>query len=118
MKNKQINIKNRLKNLNEVVEEIISLRDETNSCLFMNSLLNALENQQITKEEMNQCILEMLIAGTDTSSVTMFYFLLALSDRNQLEENLLKENSYSILTNDLKESMRFKPVGPVIMRCA
>jgi cytochrome P450 len=50
----------------------------------------------------------------------MFYFLLALSDRKQLEEDLLKElkeNSYTILTNGLKESMRFKPVGPVIMGC-
>ena len=110
-----------IEKLNNVVEELISQRDKNSNCLFINSLLNALDNQQITKEEMNQCILEMLIAGTDTSSVTMFYFLLALSDRKELEENLLKElkqNSYSILTNGLKESMRFKPVGPVIMRCA
>jgi len=110
-----------IEKLNKIVEELISLREKSNNCLFINSLLNSLENQQITKEEMNQCILEMLIAGTDTSSVTMFYFLLALSDRKQLEENLLKElkqNCYSILTNGLKESMRFKPVGPVIMRCA
>jgi aromatase len=110
-----------IEKLNGVVEELINLREKTNNCLFINSLLNSLENKQITKEEMNQCILEMLIAGTDTSSVTMFYFLLAISDRKQLEEDLLKElkdNSYSILTNGLKESMRFKPVGPVIMRCA
>ncbi|CAF0927647.1 unnamed protein product [Rotaria sordida] len=110
-----------IKQLNDVVNEILSKRDMNNNCLFINSLLNALNNQQITKEEMNQCILEMLIAGTDTSSVTMFYFLLALSDRNELEEKLLKElkdNSYQTLTNGLKESMRFKPVGPVIMRCA
>ena len=71
---------------------------------------------------MNQCILEMLIAGTDTSSVTMFYFLLALSDRTQLEEEFIKRIKtkflFKFLTNGLKESMRFKPVGPVIMRCA
>jgi cytochrome P450 len=51
----------------------------------------------------------------------MFDFLVALSDRTQLEEELLKDlkqNSYEILTNGLKESMRFKPVGPLIMRCA
>ncbi|CAF3752016.1 unnamed protein product [Rotaria sordida] len=109
-----------IKQLNNVVNELISKRVMNNNCLFINSLLNALNNQQITKEEMNQCILEMLIAGTDTSSVTMFYFLLALCDRKELEEQLLKElkeNSYQILINGLKESMRFKPVGPVIMRC-
>ncbi|CAF2052564.1 unnamed protein product [Rotaria magnacalcarata] len=114
-----------IKQLNNVVNELISEREmnnnNNNNCLFINSLLNALDNQQITKEEMNQCILEMLIAGTDTSSVTMFYFLLALCDRKELEEQLrreLKENSYKTLTNGLKESMHFKPVGPVIMRCA
>lgn len=107
--------------LNNIVDELINLREKTNNCLFINSLINSYENKQITKEEMNQCILEMLIAGTDTSSVTIFYFLLALSDRKQLEENLitqLKQNDYTILTNGLKESMRYKPVGPVIMRCA
>jgi aromatase len=107
--------------LNQIVEELVLKRETNQNCLFINSLLNSLNNQQITKQEMNQCILEMLIAGTDTSSVTMFYFLLALSDRKQLEDDLLKElkqNSYTILTNGLKESMRFKPVGPVIMRCA
>jgi aromatase len=57
----------------------------------------------------------------------MFYFLLALCDRKELEEELLNElkqnnddslSSSTILQNGLKESMRFKPVGPVIMRCA
>ncbi|CAF0846328.1 unnamed protein product [Adineta steineri] len=119
--NLTIKHKQSIQKLNEVVEELISIREQNNNCLFINSLFNALQNNQITKEEMNQCILEMLIAGTDTSSVTMFYFLLALCDRNELEENLineLKQNSYTILTNGLKESMRYKPVGPVIMRCA
>ncbi|CAF4296367.1 unnamed protein product [Rotaria sp. Silwood2] len=112
--------KKSIKQLNDVVNELISKRVMNNNCLFINSLLNALDNQQITKEEMNQCILDMLIAGTDISFVTMFYFLLALCDRKELEEQLLKElkeNSYQILTNGLKVSMRFKSVGPVIMRC-
>ncbi|UJR29443.1 hypothetical protein I4U23_010655 [Adineta vaga] len=107
--------------LNNVVEEIILQRDLNQNCLFINSLIQSLNNNQITKQEMNQCILEMLIAGTDTSSVTMFYFLLALADRKDLENDLLKElknNSYLLLINGLKESMRYKPVGPVIMRCA
>ena len=110
-----------IKQLNDVVHELIAERKIKHNCVFIDSLFHALNNQQITKEEMNQCILEMLIAGTDTSSVTMFYFLLALSDRKELEEKLLdelKQNATQILTNGLKESMRFKPVGPVIMRCA
>lgn len=102
-----------IKQLNDVVDELISRRELNNNCLFINSLFIALANQQITKEEMNRCILEMLIAGTNKSSVTMFYFLLVLCDRKEL-----KESSYKSLTNGLKESMRFKPVGPVIMRCA
>ena len=110
-----------IRNLNEVVEEIINSRDKTNHCLFINSLVQSYENQQITKEEMNQCVLEMLIAGTDTSSVTMFYFILALADRPQLQQDLIeefKQNTNTILVNGLKESMRYNPVGPVIMRCA
>jgi aromatase len=50
--------------LNKVVVEIISNRQSNNDCLFINSLLNSVENQQITQEEMNQCVLEMLIAGS------------------------------------------------------
>lgn len=119
--NETIQHQKSIQKLNEVVEELISLGENSSNCLFIQSLFHALENKQITKEEMNQCVLEMLIAGTDTSSVTMFYFLLAISDRKQLEEDLiteLKQNSFSILTNGLKESMRYKPVGPVIMRSA
>ena len=57
----------------------------------------------------------------------MFYFLLALCDRPQLDEDLVDElkkssddsfSSSDLLQNGLKESMRYKPVGPVIMRCA
>lgn len=58
----------------------------------------------------------------------MFYFLLALCDRPDLDRKLWKEIqeeessvssvSSMMLQNGLKESMRYKPVGPVIMRCA
>jgi nicotinamide riboside kinase len=60
-----------------------------------------------------QCICELLLAGTDTSSLTMFYTLCFLAQQPGLETV-----SNESLKNLLYESMRLVPVGPVILRKA
>lgn len=80
----------------------------------------------------------MLIAGTDTSSVSMFYTLLLLAEHQDLQNKLFSDelksqnkgtthqkstniNGYSelpLLVAILSESMRVKPVGPVSLRRA
>ena len=49
---------------NQVVKEIILIaRQSDHNCLFINALMTALEQGQISTDEMQQCVLEMLIAG-------------------------------------------------------
>jgi len=91
-------------------------------------------------EDHDQCILEMLLAGTDTSSVSMFYFFYAIADEQESKarewiDSELKSvdalikisdgklskpvlDKLSVITAGLKESMRVKPVGPVALRKA
>jgi aromatase len=49
------------------------------------------ENGQVTLVDLEQCVLEMLLAGTDTSSVTMYYTLVALSDNPEIEARVVDE---------------------------
>jgi cytochrome P450 len=87
----------------------------------------------------------MLIAGTDTSSVTLSYFFTALSESEQIATRVFEEitngpgniwfllfsfvevqssrqfsnlKHFPTLDKALNEAMRFLPVGPVIMRKA
>ena len=46
---------------------------------------------ELTKENVNQCILEMLIAAPDTMSVTVFFMLFLIAKHPQVEEELMKE---------------------------
>lgn len=93
-----------------------------------------MELDEISEENVYQCVLEMLLAGTDTSSVSMYYTLVAFSDDAQVEREIVKElkavsledestdrkmlSQLVCLENALKESMRIKPVGPVVLRRA
>lgn len=70
-----------------------------------------------------QCIAEMLLAETDTSSLTMFYTLLFLADFPEIANSVSRLiHSETQDTVDTKishiyfESMRLIPVGPVILR--
>ena len=47
----------------------------------------------MTEAQLLQNVLEMVIAGTDTSSVTMFYALLALQDDPCLQQALQREEA-------------------------
>ncbi len=88
-----------------------------------------------------QCLLEMLIAGTDTSSISMFYTLLGLAEHVGVQQKAHDEihdalgmaasgwwdlggfaegvcDELPYLVGCINEGMRLKPVGPVIMRRA
>ncbi|GFR39966.1 hypothetical protein Agub_g492 [Astrephomene gubernaculifera] len=101
---------------------------------FLAELLRRLDKEgeeRLSPSELVQLALEMLIAGTDTSSVTLYYALLALRDDPDLQQRVRGElaamadgssscelSSLPLLKALLSESMRFKPVGPVVIRRA
>ena len=55
---------------------------------------------QISRANVVQCILEMLIAGTDTSSVSLFYTLVCLADSEQWEDAVWREVSQATIVQD------------------
>ncbi len=127
--------------------EGIDKKDSTNSQLeheeqtgaFFHSLYEAYLAKEVTLEQLHQCVLEMLLAGTDTSSVSLYYTLVCISASKTVENNMVKEidevmkgqpdfkgegysnrqlESLEYMKLVLWEAMRIKPVGPVIMRKA
>lgn len=46
---------------------------------------------ELTKENVNQCILEMLIAAPDTMSVTVYFMLSLIAKHPNVEEEIMKE---------------------------
>ncbi|XP_033105837.1 aromatase-like isoform X2 [Anneissia japonica] len=112
-----------------------SMRNEGKSLPtdFATNLIEAERRKEITMANVKQCVLEMLLAGTDTSSVTMYYLLVSIASNPDVETRLLNEMDQVLGNRDpckadlpklvyleqaLKESMRYKPVGPVVMRKA
>lgn len=55
---------------------------------FIGTLLSAEKSNQISRKMVEQCSLEMLLAGTDTSSVMMFYSSLALAEHHAIADSL------------------------------
>ncbi|XP_062511027.1 aromatase-like isoform X2 [Corticium candelabrum] len=122
--------------LNRSVHEIVETRRATEwktADDFLANLLKSEENGEVSSVDLEQCVLEMFLAGTDTSSVTMYYTLVALSDNPGIEEKVLEEITRVVgleipnkrnlaeltyMEKVLKESLRAKPVGPVILRRA
>lgn len=99
-------------------EEIFATAKETVESNFV-SHLSQCNNQNGTI----QCIAEMLLAGTDTSSLTMFYTLLFLADFPEIGNNIsriIHSETQEIIEMNISqiyfESMRLIPVGPVILR--
>ncbi|CAI2166738.1 1022_t:CDS:1 [Funneliformis geosporum] len=80
--------------------------------------LSHLHENELTIEEINQCVLEMVLAGTDTSSVSLYYTFILLTENEKIQNQLLDSQDDSFLESILRESMRIMPVGPVIIRKA
>ena len=62
-----------------------------NSSSFLHKLLQQEADGNLTATQLQQLVLEMLLAGTDTSSVTMSWVPLALAEDPTLDKELHKE---------------------------
>jgi cytochrome P450 len=121
-KDEALVFKNACSDMLELSQEIYDMAnsDENSDSEFISALL-----EQNTHIGVLQCIAEMLLAGTDTSSLTMFYTTLFLADHpeiaNQISNQIVEGNIELAQKNIMYtyyESMRMIPVGPVILRQA
>ncbi|KAJ7311426.1 hypothetical protein JRQ81_007072 [Phrynocephalus forsythii] len=129
------------KDLKEAIEDLIEQKRQKLSLLekleepmdFTSQLIFAQSRGELTRENVNQCVLEMLIAAPDTLSVTLFFMLVLIAEHPQVEEAILKEIQavigdreiqgedmprLKVLENFILESMRYQPVVDLVMRRA
>ncbi|XP_008704187.1 aromatase [Ursus americanus] len=100
---------------------------------FATELIFAEKRGDLTKENVNQCILEMLIAAPDTMSVSVFFMLFLIAKHPKVEEAIMKEiqtvigerdiriddmQKLKVVENFIYESMRYQPVVNLVMRKA
>ena len=64
--------------LDDIYQRMVKYESESRGN-FIAKIFELEKKRIIGEKEVKQCALEMLLAGTDTSSVTMFYALLGLS---------------------------------------
>ncbi|KAM6202476.1 aromatase [Rhynchocyon petersi] len=100
---------------------------------FATQLILAEKRGDLTKENVNQCILEMLIAAPDTMSVSVFFMLFLIAKHPKVEDELMKDiqtvlgerdiriddiPKLKVVENFIYESMRYQPVVDLVMRKA
>ncbi|XP_075387503.1 aromatase [Tenrec ecaudatus] len=100
---------------------------------FATQLIFAEKRGDLTKENVNQCILEMMIAAPDTMSVSVFFMLFLIAKHPKVEEALMKDiqtvlgerdisiddvPKLKVVENFIYESMRYQPVVDLVMRKA
>ncbi|XP_030047596.1 aromatase [Microcaecilia unicolor] len=100
---------------------------------FASQLIFAQNQGDMTKENVSQCILEILIAAPDSLSVSVFFMLMLIANHPGVEAQLLEEihnviGDRDIQSNDIPklkvvenfiyESMRYQPVVDFVMRKA
>ncbi|NP_999595.1 aromatase 2 [Sus scrofa] len=133
--------KESVKDLKENMEILIEKKrcsiitaEKLEDCMdFATELILAEKRGELTKENVNQCILEMLIAAPDTLSVTVFFMLFLIAKHPQVEEAIVKEiqtvigerdirnddmQKLKVVENFIYESMRYQPVVDLVMRKA
>ncbi|KAM4829953.1 aromatase [Thomomys bottae] len=112
----------------------LSTAEKLEDCMdFATDLIFAEKRGQLTKENVNQCILEMLIAAPDTMSVTVYFMLFLIAKHPNVEAEIMKEIQTVIGERDIKiddiqklkvvenfiyESLRYQPVVDLVMRRA
>jgi aromatase len=134
---------------NDVIQVICLCRTIDTLPSFIGDLFKLHDTGELTFDMLIQCVLEMFLAGTDTSSVSLYYAVLGLAG-NSIEQDELHfdlaialkkvvglqhvdskvlsfnnddviveiSNSSEVLHQVLLETLRVKPVGPVVIRRA
>ncbi|XP_074863301.1 aromatase [Carettochelys insculpta] len=100
---------------------------------FASELIFAQSRGELTGENVNQCVLEMMIAAPDTLSVTLFFMLVLIAEHPEVEGEMMKEiqtvigdrdiqsndmPNLKVVENFIYESMRYQPVVDLVMRKA
>ncbi|XP_054954446.1 aromatase isoform X2 [Pan paniscus] len=130
-----------VKDLKDAIEVLIaekrrriSTEEKLEECMdFATELILAEKRGDLTRENVNQCILEMLIAAPDTMSVSLFFMLFLIAKHPNVEEAIIKEiqtvigerdikiddiQKLKVMENFIYESMRYQPVVDLVMRKA
>ncbi|XP_059808777.1 aromatase isoform X2 [Hypanus sabinus] len=100
---------------------------------FATDLIFAQTHGELTPDNVRQSLLEILIAGPDTMSVSIYFMLLLIAQHPEVEKKILEEiqtvtgkrevqnndlQQLKILENFINESMRYQPVVDITMRKA
>ncbi|XP_018426972.1 PREDICTED: aromatase [Nanorana parkeri] len=100
---------------------------------FASELIFAQNHGDLTAENVNQSIVEMLIAAPDTMSVSLYFMLTLIAQHPKAEEMIMEEihtvvgdrevqsndmQNLKFLENFIYESMRYQPVVDLVMRRA
>ncbi|XP_063782150.1 aromatase [Pseudophryne corroboree] len=114
-------------------QEISTSENLSENVDFASELIFAQNNGELTAENVNQSILEMLIAAPDTMSITLYFMLVLIAQHPKTEEMIMNEihsvigdrevqhsdlQNLKVLENVIYESMRYQPVVDMVMRRA
>ncbi|XP_078386347.1 aromatase [Cetorhinus maximus] len=112
------------------LQEAEKLQDITD---FATDLIFAQTHGKLTADNVRQSVLEILIAGPDTMSVSIFFMLMLIAQHPEVEKKIVEEiqavtGEREVQNSDLQqlktvesfinESMRFQPVVDFTMRKA
>ncbi|KAJ1180642.1 hypothetical protein NDU88_005862 [Pleurodeles waltl] len=129
------------KDLKEAIEKLIEKKRQKLSTAerleenmdFASELIFAQNRGDLTADNVNQCILEMLIAAPDTMSVSLYFMLMLIAQHPTVEAKIMEEikavigdreiqspdmQNLKVVESVIYESMRYQPVVDVVMRKA